>query len=158
VSDEPDIQTGLPAEVPGNNFARKPIPASAFRGDEAVARPFWDYEWDEVTAARFTPLVAFRAYRVLLESQAMDPYREGPFDRVWCVADRRGPFTMFGLQFAGRTITGSLHHDAEPWAEAVEIALDKLASELFPDPEPPGVPRSPERRDVVGGAFPQFRK
>lgn len=92
--------------------------------------------WEQAAKAvseRFTPAVAFRAYRDICAGTAFDPYREPMFERVWVRAERDG--TTFGLQFGGMTMEGWLHADAAPlpseWVVARRLALEQISDRLF---------------------------
>lgn len=92
--------------------------------------------WEQAAKAvseRFTPAVAFRAYRDICEGTGFDPYREPMFERVWVRAERDG--TTFGLQFGGMTMEGWLHADAaalpSEWVVARGLALEQISDRLF---------------------------
>jgi len=112
---------------------------------EICTRPFWRGEWDELEAVKNGRGEAFAEYRVELERQAEDPFREGPFDRVWCGFDRRRPQTKFGLQFGDRFVEGELHPDVGErpgdWQRTEALLLDGMVDQLWPlepFPEPAG--------------------
>lgn len=121
-------QLGESARLSGAALAR--FKEALLRG-EICTRPHWRGEWDEQYAWRAGRAEAFDDFRRELERQSEDPYREGPFDRVWCGFDRRRPELKFGLQFGDRTVEGALHPDLVDWQRAQGMALESMVEKLW---------------------------
>lgn len=79
-----------------------------------------------------TPALLFRTLLAGMDDNSQfDPYREPLFDRVWVTTEKRKPITTYGLDFAGRTINGELHHDLRhyaDWTAARRMLLEQLAA------------------------------
>lgn len=125
-------QLGESARLSGAALAR--FKEALLRG-EICTRPFWRGEWDEQYAWRVGRAEAFDDFRRELERQTEDPYREGPFDRVWCGFDRRRPEVKFGLQFGDRTVEGELHPDVVQrpgdWQRVQGMLLESIVEKLW---------------------------